>query len=150
MTPSYPSIELTKIVNFMYQVNFRRIYVELSKPNGASFSLILTLTWRIYGKGLFCLVLSECARQFYKVTNKNFNFCDVTKWVFTVLITCLSVSISTTFLLAIINFHITASSPDWWTQQCLYMYITLTWLVNVVANGNWFSKWTFEFLCFLY
>ena len=53
MTPSYLSIELTKIVNFMYQVNFRRIYVELSKPNGASFSLILTLTWRIYGKGIF-------------------------------------------------------------------------------------------------
>ena len=149
MTPSYPSIELTKIVNFMYKANFRRIYVELSKPNGASFSLILTLI-DLWQRTFFCLVLSECARQFCIVTNKNFNFCDVTKWVFTVLITCLSVSISTTFLLAIINFHITASSPDWWTQQCLYMYITLTWLVNVVSNGNWFSKWTLEFLYFLY
>ena len=42
--------------------------------------------------------------------------------VFTVLITCLSVSITTTFLLAIINFHITASTPDWGTQQCLDVY----------------------------
>ena len=25
-------------------------------------------------RDFFCLVLSECARQFYKVTNKDFNF----------------------------------------------------------------------------